>query len=376
MIRCKKIWGSTLVVLLVGGAIYFATERSETVASTAYPPVKVALATVTRQDVPRLLSGVGELQADKQVMVSSETSGKVMRILFESGQAVKAGQALVQLNDAPEAAERTRLQARLTLAQAQLTRIRALVVEDAATKEQFDQAIAEANMAKSELARIQALINQKTIRAPFSGLMGIRKINVGQFINSGDAVASLVDAATLRAQFALNEKIIPQLNVGQLVNMTVDALPNEVFQAKITAIDSLVLANKMVDIQATLDNPNGLLKAGMYAKVSVQQSTVSQALAAPETAVTYTAYGDSVFVATMDAKQKWVVKRVPVKLGERWDGQVEVVSGLKENDKVVTSGQLKLIDGANIEAIKDDTLHKSITNPVANSAVTSDKGAS
>ncbi|MBP6116532.1 MAG: efflux RND transporter periplasmic adaptor subunit [Neisseriaceae bacterium] len=363
--RTKKIWVAALAVTVVAAVVW--AKGSGTVAETgdAYPPVKVALATVGLNDAPRAFTGVGALEAERQVMVAAEAGGKVTKIAFNSGQYVKAGQLLVQLNDATEQADRMRLQAQVQQAQSHYQRLRQLVAEDAATKEQLEAATAQLHMAQGELQRVYALIAQKAIRAPFAGMMGIRQINVGQYLNSGDAVASLVDAQVLRVNFALDEQAVSGLALAQQVTVSVDAYPDEALQAKVTAIDPLIGDARTVQVQATMANPEGRLKAGMFAKVQVQQGASSAVLTVPESAITYTAYGDSVFVAAANADQRLTVKRVSVTVGERWQGMVEVKQGLSQNQRVVTSGQLKLTDGMVVEALAQDTLNATPAQPEA-----------
>ncbi|MGO3858583.1 MAG: efflux RND transporter periplasmic adaptor subunit [Neisseriaceae bacterium] len=359
--RTKKMWVGVLAVTVV--AVGFWIRGSGAAAAEggyAYPPVKVALATVALNEAPRAFSGVGALEADRQVMVAAEASGKITKIAFTSGQYVKAGQLLVQLNDATEQADRVRLQAQVQQAQSQHQRLRQLVAEEAATKEQLEAATAQLHMAQGELQRVYALIAQKAIRAPFAGVMGIRQINVGQYLNSGDAVASLVDAQVLRVNFALDEQAVAELALAQTVNVSVDAYADEVIEAKITAIDPLINEARTVQVQATLTNPEGRFKAGMFAKVQVKQNADSAVLTVPESAITYTAYGDSVFVAEENADKPLTVKRVSVAVGERWNGMVEVKTGLSQNQRVVTSGQLKLNDGMVVEALKRDTLNDAV----------------
>ncbi|MBP6861623.1 MAG: efflux RND transporter periplasmic adaptor subunit [Neisseriaceae bacterium] len=363
--RTKKIWVAALAVTVVAAVVW--AKGSGTVAETgdAYPPVKVALATVGLNEAPRAFAGVGALEAERQVMVAAEAGGKVTKIAFNSGQYVKAGQLLVQLNDATEQADRLRLQAQVQQAQSHYQRLRQLVAEDAATKEQLEAATAQLHMAQGELQRVYALIAQKAIRAPFAGMMGIRQINVGQYLNSGDAVASLVDAQVLRVNFALDEQAVSGLALAQQVTVSVDAYPDEALQAKVTAIDPLIGDARTVQVQATMANPEGRLKAGMFAKVQVQQGASSAVLTVPESAITYTAYGDSVFVAAANADQRLTVKRVSVTVGERWQGMVEVKQGLSQNQRVVTSGQLKLTDGMVVEALAQDTLNATPAQPEA-----------
>lgn len=343
--------------LILCAALYAAGNLKDTADTAGVTALtKVALATVEHGNASSSLSGIAELEAARQVQVPAEVGGRVTRISFTSGQAVAAGQLLLQLNDAPEQAERIRLQAQLRNAQTALARTRSLVAQNAATQEQLDDARATHNMALGALRQNEALIAQKAIRAPFSGVVGIRRAHEGQYLNAGDAIVSLVDARTLHANFSLAEQSSPGLYVGQPVELLVDAYPGRSFQAKVSAIDPLIDRSRTVQVQATLSNPDSLLKAGMYASIQVALAETQPVLTIPETAVTYTAYGDTVFVAERNDRQMLVVKRVAVEAGERRDGRVEIDKGLREGDRVVTTGQLKLSDGMAVEEVTHDTL--------------------
>jgi len=335
------------VVGVVG--ILAGCEQSGGQAAGGWPATQVALAKVARVEAPRALHAVGELEAVRQVQLASEVAGRISRIAFVSGQQVEAGQVLVQLNDAPEQAERARLIAQLKNAEKTLARTRALQTSRAMTQEQLDNATAARDMAKSELQRIEAVIAQKAIHAPFAGVMGIARVHPGQYLNPGDAIANLVDASGLRANFVLPEQALDQLRIGQQVVVHVDAWPNEPFTGEIRAIDPLVTAARTVWAQAQLHNAQGRLQAGMFANVRVLMPEDAPVLAVPETAITYASYGQTVFVAEADDKQALRVHRVAVKTGLRWQGPeqalVEIISGLHEGQQVVVSGQIKLSDG-------------------------------
>ncbi|WP_423455933.1 efflux RND transporter periplasmic adaptor subunit [Ottowia sp. VDI28] len=321
-----------------------------------WPATKVALAVVERTDAERAFHGVGELEAIRQVELASETAGRVTRIAFVSGQRVAKGDVLVQINDAPELAEQQRLEAQLRRAETVLARTRQLQEEKVATREELDNAQASYDMASSELRRIKAVIAQKAVRAPFHGAAGIRRVHEGQYLQAGDAIASLVDASTLNVNFSLTEQAVSHLRVDQPVDVRVDAWPEKVFKAKVAAIDPMIGKSRTVQVQAHLSNAGGALKAGMFAAIQVRPQTPSPVLTVPETAVTYTAYGQTVFVAQKSEQDALTVKRVSVKTGERWQGRVEIESGLKEGEKVVVSGQIKLSDGMQVEAKMHDSL--------------------
>ncbi|WP_425273898.1 efflux RND transporter periplasmic adaptor subunit [Xenorhabdus vietnamensis] len=366
----KIVVGLGIALLLVVGIFVYKLNSSAKNESgyMAYPPVKVALAKVKETHLPRILYGVGELEADRQIHLASETSGRVISIEFQSGQYVEKGQLLVQINDAVEQAELVRLQAQWKNADRLYQRTSKLFTNKVAAAAELDNALAERDMALAAIRQTEALIAQKAIRAPFSGVMGIRQVHVGQFIHAGDSIANLVDAKNLKLNFSLNEQTSPELHVGQTVNVLVDAYPNQNFPAKISAIDPLIGKSRTVQVQALLNNLDGKLKAGMYASIQVVRQDNIPVLTVPETAVTYTAYGDTVFVAQgteqgaekhekTTEQQPMTVKRVSIEAGQRWNSMVEIKKGLSEGELVVTSGQLKLNDGTQVVEVADDTLN-------------------
>lgn len=362
----------TLCALIIaaggGTAIYtsYAQDGEKSQAAYQYPPVKVALAPVTQDSAPRTFYGVGELEAGSQVFVAAETSGRITKIDFDSGQQVKKGQLLVQLNDAVEQADLARYQAQLRNAARLHNRTQTLAAKNLVAEAQVDSTRAERDIAQGLIRQTQALIAQKAIRAPFDGTIGIRQVHEGQYLSPGEAIASLVDTKTLKLNFSLDEQASPELHIGQIVDIHVDAYPEKTFPARISAIDPLVGKSRTVQLQATLENSDGALKAGMYANVNVVRQAASQVLTISETAVTYTAYGDTVFVAE-GSGDAMTVKQVSVKTGQRWDGKIEIEQGLKAEDKVVTSGQLRLNNGSAISPIKQDTLTKAPVNTAQSS---------
>lgn len=335
--------------LAVAGIVMSSRLDSHAAVAAPYPATKVALVPVLAGAAQRFFTAVGELEAARQVQVAAETGGRVTQIRFVSGQQVKAGEVLVQLNDAPEQASLLRLHAQLKNAEASYQRTRQLIVEKAATQEQLDAAVAARDAALGEVRQTVALIAQKTIRAPFAGQLGIRRVHVGQFLNAADTVASLVDTKSLLVNFALDEQSSATLAPGQAVTVLVDAYPDQPFTATINAIDPLVSRARMVQVQAALANRDGMLKAGMYANVRVAREGKQQQLTVPETAVTYNSYGDTVFVAQQG--KTLTVRRVAVTLGERSGRRVAIVKGLSAGQHVVASGQLKLADGMAVQAV-------------------------
>lgn len=357
--RWKMTFG--LIVMLVvlgalGAALYgFNAFRDKAIAdffaSNKPPPTPVAVAQASVQAVPKYLSAIGTLAASRQVTVAPEVGGRVMEIAFRSGASVKAGDPLIQINDATEQAELLGLRAQARLAEINLERARNLLRNQAGPQAQVDQALAQLDEINANIKRMQATIAQKAIRAPFDGELGIRQVNVGQILETGSPVVTLTDLTTLFVNFTLPEHTLNSLHVGQAVLVGSDAAPGRSFDARITTIEPQVSAEtRAIKVQATLANLERKLLPGMFADVRVVLPPRPDMVVVPETAVDYTVYGDSVLVvrAQKDAegKEALAVERVPVKTGDRFANGVEILEGVKPGERVVVSGQLKLDNGA------------------------------
>lgn len=349
----------TLIVLaLLGGALYgFNSFRAKAIAdffaNNKPPPTPVSLAPATVQSVPKYLTAIGTLVAARQVTVAPEVAGRVMQIPFESGASVKTGDPLVQMNDSTEQADQLAQRAQARLAELNLERYRDLRRSQATPQSNVDQYQAQLDEINANMKRTQALIGQKLIKAPFDGELGIRQINVGDYVTAGATIVTLTDLKSLYVNFSLPEQAFPKLSIGQKVLLNADPLPGRDFEATISTIEPQVSADtRAVKVQATLDNRERALRPGMFANVRVVLPPQPNTLTVPETAIDYTVYGDSVFVAvtekTPDGKEQLVVQRHPVKVGDRTQNRVEIRDGLKPGDRVIVSGQLKLSNGAAI----------------------------
>ncbi|MDX9685883.1 MAG: efflux RND transporter periplasmic adaptor subunit [Pseudomonas protegens] len=358
-----KLCVTIAAVLAIGGAVGLyrqstPAQPTQTSAGTAAPAIQVAVATATQADMPNTLAGIGELEATRQVMVTAESGGLVRSIAFQPGERVKAGQTLVQLNDAPEQGELARLQAQAANAKAQLLRTQRLLPQQAATQEELDQVQSAYSQALADIVRIKALIDQKRIKAPFTGVLGVRKVNLGQFVQAGDAMVSLTDAQTLYANITLPERALAQLKTGQEMSVSVDAYPQRLFMGHVSTLEPRIdPGTRTVLVQATLANPDNLLSPGMYANGEVHLPAKKDVISVPETAVSYSAYGDFVYVFEgADTQLTNTVRQVYVKTGERSDGRVVLLDGVKAGDRVVTSGQLRLSSGALVRIALKDTV--------------------
>jgi len=360
-----------LLALLVGGLVGFNAFRSHMIAqffaTNKPPPTTVTVAEARSELIPNLLTAVGELAAVHQVNVTSDVSGRVTDILFTSGSDVKAGSPLVQLFDAPEQADLANFKAQATVAQLSLDRAKQLAARQFGPQATVDQAQAAYDQANAGIAKTQAIISQKLVRAPFDGELGVRHIEVGQYLTAGTQIVTLTDLSKLYANFTVTDKDSGQLKVGQPIRVGVDAYPGRTFEGKITAIEpQIATETRNIRVQATLDNPGHILKPGMFATTTVVLPDKPPVLTVPETAVDYTLYGDSVFLITEkkenDGKTSLSAVRTFVRTGNRVGGRAEILSGLKPGDRVVAVGQLKLQSGAAV-AISSDAPPPVPANP-------------
>ena len=351
-----------LLAVLVGGLVWFNYFRGQMIkqffANNKPPPVAVSAAEAKSEVVPNLLTAVGGLAAVHQVDVSADVNGRVTEIKFEPGSHVEAGTPLVQMFDAPEQGDLANYKAQSTVAQLSLDRAKQLASRQFGPQATVDTAQAAYDQALAGIAKTEALISQKLVRAPFSGDLGVRKVEVGQYLTAGTAIVSLTDLSELWANFTVTEKDSGNLKVGQPVRLKVDAYPGRTFDAKITTIEPQISADtRNIRVQATISNPEKILKPGMFVTTTVVLPDKPAVVTVPETAVDYTLYGDSVFVITekkeADGKTSLSAVRTFVQTGNRVEGRVEIVKGVKPGDKVVAVGQLKLQSGAAVSISTD-----------------------
>ena len=354
MVRWFAIVGLVLA-LLVGALVGFNAFRSHMIAqffaNNKPPPSTVTVADAKSEVIPNLLVAVGDLAAVHQVNVTSDVSGRITDILFTPGASVKAETPLVQLFDGPDQGDLASFKAQATGAQAALDRAKQLAARQFGPQSTVDAMQATYDQAIAGTAKTEAIISQKLVRAPFDGELGVRHVEVGQFLTAGTQIVTLTDLSTLYANFTVTEKDSAALKVGQTVRVAVDAYPGRTFEGKITAIEPQIATDtRNIRVQATLDNPDHILKPGMFTTTTVVLPDKPAVVTVPETAVDYTLYGDSVFLITEkkadDGKTGLTAVRSFVRTGDRINGRAEILSGLKPGDRVVAVGQLKLQSGA------------------------------
>ena len=340
------------LALLAGGLAFLKYQQIQegmVMFSQPQPPASVSAVKVQVSSWQPRLEAVGNVQAVQGVMVNNEVAGQIKEILFESGDQVSAGQDLVKLDTEVDEADLNGLRAGLNLAQLQLDRNQKLLRDRAVSQGDFDQISAQVTQALAQVQAKQALIRKKTIRAPFAGQLGIRRVNLGQFLDAGSAIVELEALDPVYVDYALPERRLSEIAVGQPVEVRVSAYPDQLFKGEISAISPAVSQEtRNIQVRALLPNPDQRLLPGMFAKISTLLPIKDQVLTLPRQAITFNTYGDSVFLiqpSEGEQEGQLVVQRRQVKTGAVRDQEVEVLEGLEAGDQVVSAGQVKLRNG-------------------------------
>lgn len=370
--RMLIMLGVVLVVVLALAAYKgFSIYQQIQMFTAPQPAISVSAALSEEKAWQSRLPAIGTLKAFQGVDLTVEVSGTVRDMLFRSGEKVSQGQPLIQMDSAVEQASLATSEAELKLARVEFERGQNLVKRQAISKSEFDRLASELQKADASVAQLKAMLAKKRINAPFAGTIGIRQVDVGDFLSSGTVIATLQDLSTLFVDFYLPEQAVPQLAIGQRVRISVAAYPGEVFEGEIGAINPKVEeSTRNLQVRAMLPNPDNKLLPGMFANLEVLLPGEKTQVVVPETAITYTLYGNSVYVIDEKKDDKGavvkddkgqaqlVVERRFVETGERRDGIVLVLKGLKAGEQVVTAGQLKLDNGAHVVVADDSSLTK------------------
>ena len=348
----------TVTALFVAGLGFVKFRQIQTAIGQAAafqpPPEAVTTIVASAEEWPSTLNAIGTMAAVQGVTVSADLPGTVDSIGFESAQVVREGEVLALLDTRQEQAQLAAAEAQRELARLNYERMQGLLAGNVISQAEFDRATADFRQTQAHVGEIRAAIERKTIRAPFSGVLGIRRVNLGQYMSGGDALVTLQSMNPIYVNFGVPQQSVAQMRAGRTVRVTADELPGVEFNGRITAVDSTVdQATRNVQVQATLANPAGRLRPGMFVKAAVAIGASSAVVALPASAISYAPYGDSVFVVS-DLKDRngatyRGVRQQFVKLGESRGDQISVVSGLKPGDEVVTSGVFKLRNGAAVQ---------------------------
>jgi len=317
----------------------------------APPPETVTTSVVQEASWESVLTSVGSLEAVQGVTVTAELAGKVVQIAFNPGTVVQRGDLLVKQDTSSEEAQLRATEATVELAKLNLERLTKLLADNSISQSQYDNAEAQYKQAAAQADSIRAVIAKKTIRAPFAGRLGIRLVNLGEVLKEGQAIVSLQSPDPIYVNFLLPQQQLAQIQRGLAVRVTTDALPGQVIEGKVTAINPEVdAATRNIRIQATIANPEERLRPGMFVNVALVLSAHNKVLVIPATAVLYAPYSDSVFVVEEKNTEKTsqpfkVVRQQFARLGEKRGDFVSVLSGLREGEVVVSTGVFKLRNG-------------------------------
>ena len=347
-----------VVIVVVAGLGFFKYRQIQTAiamgSSFAPPPDAVTTVVAKSETWPSTLDVIGTTAAIQGVTVSADLPGTVAKINFESGESVRAGDVLVELDIREERAQLAAAESDRDLAKINYERDQQLVKEGVVPRTQFDNSSAQQKSTDAKVGEIKATIERKTIRAPFSGVLGIRQINLGQYLAAGAAIVSLQTLNPIYVNFGVPQQQSPLVKTGRILQLTSDDIPGVQFAGRVTAIDSVVNeATRNLQVQATLPNPGGKLRPGMFVQVQLGLGSSQNVIPLPASAINYAPYGDSVFVVTdlKDPKGKSYrgVRQQFVKVqGSRGD-QVGVISGVNPGEEIVSSGVFKLRNGAAVQ---------------------------
>jgi membrane fusion protein (multidrug efflux system) len=364
--------------VVIAGSLFFikisqfkAMGEAGAAMAAAMPPTTVTAAPAGQDTWGDSLSAPGSLEAVQGVTMAAETSGKVVKIGFEPGATVQAGDLLIELDTTTESAQLQAAEATAALAKANLDRARELRQSSTNSPADLDAADAQAKQALAQAESIRSVIAKKTIRAPFAGRLGLRLVNLGQILREGDTITTLQTLDPIYVNFSLPQQQLAQLVPGTAVRVTSDATPGKVYAGEINAVSPQVdAATRNISVQAKIANLDETLRPGMYATVEVVLPTKVPVLIIPVTAVLYAPYGDSVFVVDEQKDEKsgktvQVLRQQFIRIGASRGDFVSVVDGLKAGEVVVTSGVFKLRPGTHV--VIDNTLApKAELNPKPN----------
>jgi membrane fusion protein (multidrug efflux system) len=347
-----------LVIVIVALAVlfgslfgfkYYQSLRTTAMQSMPQPPATVSAAGVELDNWQPYLHSVGSVVATEGVYVSNEIAGQVREIRFESGQHVNKGDLLLRLDDSVDQAELEGFIAERRLARLEYDRRAKLLREKSVSRSDYDTAEATLENAQASVQSKMAVIAKKAIRAPFSGQLGIRLVNIGQYLAPGSQIVSLQSLDPVYVDYALPERHLAGLKPGQSVLIGVQAYPGRVFEGRITAIEPRIdVGTRSIQIRATLENSDNLLRPGMFTEVRTVLPQRKDVLTLPRTAIIYNPYGDAVYVIEEhDGVQTAQLRQV--RTGEARQGRVEISEGLQAGDLVVTSGQVKLRNGQAVQ---------------------------
>ncbi|HHF3219491.1 TPA: multidrug efflux RND transporter periplasmic adaptor subunit VmeC [Vibrio diabolicus] len=357
-----------IAVLLFGSVIGFNLFKqqkiAEYMANRPEPEFPVTVTEVQAVDWVPVIEAIGFIEPNQGVTVANETSGVIDKIAFDSGTQVKAGQPLVLLDSDVEKANLKSSQAKLPAAEAKYKRYQGLFKKGSISKEAYDEAEANYFSLKADIESLKATIDRREIKAPFDGVVGIRNVYLGQYLQAGTDIVRLEDTSVMRLRFTVPQTDISRINIDQEVDIFVDAYPDQPFKGSISAIEPAVnVQSGLIQVQADIPNSDGKLRSGMFARANIILPKLENQVTLPQTAITFTLYGDNVYIVTEEDGEKRVKQHV-VKVGERSKDIAHILEGVKPGDVVVTSGQVRLSNHAKVSIVESDATTSPAETPM------------
>jgi len=364
----KWIASAILLAILVFGSVigfnmFKAEKIKEFLASRPIPEFPVTSTTIKLEDWTPHLRAIGFIEPIQGVTIANEVAGKVVKINFESGQKLKAGDPLVYLDSEVEIANLKAATGRMPAVQRNYKRMTSLFRNGSVSQGKVDDAEAEFLALQGQIEAYQATISRRVIRAPFDGITGLRNVYMGEYLKAGAEIVRLEDVSRMRIRFTVAQNDLNKIHIGQAMNIFVDAEPNSVFTGTISAIEPAVnFQSGVIQVQADIPNLEHKLRSGMFAKANIILPTLRSQIIVPETAINHTLYGETVYLLTeqqdKDGKPFLQATQRIVKLGKSKDGATHLLEGLNAGDVIATSGQVRLSNGAHVKIIESDILNK------------------
>ncbi|HDN9023232.1 efflux RND transporter periplasmic adaptor subunit [Aeromonas veronii] len=358
-----------IAIALFGSVIGFNLFKQKMIAqymaNRPEPEFPVTAMVTKAQDWVPTIEAIGFIEPNQGVTLSTELAGTIDAITFESGKPVKADQLLLSLDSTVERANLRASQAKLPAAKAKFDRFQNLYKTSSISKEQLDEAEAAYRSLEADIESLKATITRREVRAPFSGVVGLRNVFLGQYLQPGTDIVRLEDTSVMRLRFTVPQTDISKIKLGQTIKINVDAYPQTQFDGHITAIEPAVnFQSGLIQVQADIPNNDGQLRSGMFARASIILPTVKDQIVIPQTAISFTLYGQNVYVLKegeeTDKEGNKVkvlrAKQVVVKAGERRGNDVHVLSGIQAGDQIVLSGQVRLSNDTKVHVVENDAL--------------------
>ena len=367
-----------LAGVVFGGVFAFVGYRGvlerRAIAARVAPPIPVSVMTVQPSDWISTIPSIGLLEAAQGVDITTSVGGLVTELLFDSGQSVSQGDVMVRLDASVETGQLRQAQAQLPAALSTLQRYRVLAAQGNTPQANVDNAQSTADALRQQIQALQAQVDRKTITAPFDGVLGVRRISLGQLVNPGTVVANLQNTRAMRVSFIITQRDFARVRVGHPIEVAVDAYPGRKFAGVVTAIEpSVNTQSGVVRIQAEIQNADGQLRSGMFVTIEVILPDVQRVIVLPAQAISMSLYGTYVYTVRPEppaagqpapASPRMVAQRAAIETGERRGNDVVVTRGLDAGDRVVTVGQLRLQNGAAVAASEQSPLRLPATPPV------------